>query len=150
MSLHLTDESSLDRRVVTRSFCRHSAQNVLSQSLRSISRGYSAHFDLSQSLRSLSPHGVDVSTQQQGLAEAYPYLLYPPWLHDESSRKQSTRTLALIRRRSISRSRSYLSRGHSTRCRSISRSRLYLSPRGVDVSTQNLVHFLINPLRKIH
>ncbi|KAF3535248.1 hypothetical protein F2Q69_00021191 [Brassica cretica] len=84
-------------------------------SLDSISRGYSAHIDLSQSLKSLTPRGVDVSTQQQGLAEVYPYLMYPSWLHDESSRKQSTRTLAVIRRRSISRSRSYLSCGHSTR-----------------------------------
>uniref|UniRef100_A0A0D3AWW9 BHLH domain-containing protein n=1 Tax=Brassica oleracea var. oleracea TaxID=109376 RepID=A0A0D3AWW9_BRAOL len=134
----LTDRSCNHPRVRSLIGIRSMSMTARPTSLDSISRGYSAHFDLSQSLRSLSPHGVDVSTQQQGLAEAYPYLLYPPWLHDESSRKQSTRTLALIRRRSISRSRSYLSRGHSTRCRSISRSRLYLSPRGVDVSTQNL------------
>ncbi|KAL0656744.1 hypothetical protein Bca4012_077328 [Brassica carinata] len=109
----------------------HSARIALSQSLRLLASlehdviprrhsldsisSYSAHIDLSQSLRSRSPRGVDVSTQQQGLAEAYPYLLYPSWLHDESSRKQSTRTHTVIRRRSISRSRSYLSRGHSTR-----------------------------------
>ncbi|KAF3537423.1 hypothetical protein F2Q69_00024726 [Brassica cretica] len=65
-------------------------------SLDSISRGYSAHIGLSKSLRSLTPRGVDVSTQQQGLAEVYPYLMHPSWLHDESSRKQSTRNLRLF------------------------------------------------------
>ncbi|WZZ33661.1 hypothetical protein YC2023_017062 [Brassica napus] len=116
-SPHSTDESSLDRFVVTRPFCRHSAQSVLSQSLdsicavawlnlsRSLARSlYSAQIDLSQSLRSLSPRGVDVSIQQQGLDEAYPYLTYPSWLHDESSRKQLARALAVTRRRSFSRS----------------------------------------------
>ncbi|WZZ49996.1 hypothetical protein YC2023_050103 [Brassica napus] len=109
-SHHSTDESSLDRFVVTRPFCRHSAQSVLSQPLhsicavawlnlsRSLTRSlYSAQIDLSQSLRSPSPRGVDVSIQQQGLAEAYPYLTYPSWLHDESSRKQLARALAVTR-----------------------------------------------------
>ncbi|WZZ49995.1 hypothetical protein YC2023_050102 [Brassica napus] len=109
-SPHSTDESSLDSFVVTRPFCRHSAQSVLSQPLhsicavawlnisRSLTRSlYSAQIDLSQSLRSPSPRGVDVSIQQQGLAEAYPYLMYPSWLHDESSRKQLARALVVTR-----------------------------------------------------
>ncbi|KAF2598684.1 hypothetical protein F2Q68_00009027 [Brassica cretica] len=124
-SPHSTDELSLDRFVVTRPFCRHSAQSVLSQSLDSIcavarldlrsrlarSLAVTCSFsllgadrslavvqiDLSQSLRSLSPRGVDVSIQQQGLAEAYLYLMYPSWLHDESPRKQLARALAVTR-----------------------------------------------------
>ncbi|KAF2598685.1 hypothetical protein F2Q68_00009026 [Brassica cretica] len=124
-SRHSTDESSLDRFVVTRPFCRHSAQSVLSQSLDSIcavarldlrsrlarslavTRSFSllgadrslavVQIDLSQSLRPLSPRGVDVSIQQQGLAEVYLYLMYPSWLHDESSRKQLARALTVTR-----------------------------------------------------
>ncbi|KAG5416657.1 hypothetical protein IGI04_004224 [Brassica rapa subsp. trilocularis] len=72
---------------------------------------------ISRSRSDLSLCGVDVSIQQQGLAEAYPYLLYPSWLHDESSQKQSTRTLAATRRRSISRSRSDLSLLAELTCR---------------------------------
>ncbi|WZZ49997.1 hypothetical protein YC2023_050104 [Brassica napus] len=84
--------------------------SVLSQSLdlicavawldlsRSLTRSlYSAQINLSQSLRSLSPRGVDVSIQQQGLAEAYPYLTYPSWLQDESFRKKLARALAVTR-----------------------------------------------------
>ncbi|WZZ25204.1 hypothetical protein YC2023_008605 [Brassica napus] len=119
---HSIDESSLDQRVLTRPFCHHSAQSVLSQSLdlicaiawlnlsRSLARSlYSARIDLSQSLRSLSPRGVDVSIQKQGLAEAYPYLTYPSWLDDESSRKQLARALAIV----IAQSLGSISRGHS-------------------------------------
>ncbi|KAF3598738.1 hypothetical protein F2Q69_00034714 [Brassica cretica] len=45
---------SFDRFVVTRPFCHHSAQIVLSQSLDSISRGHSAQIILVQSLGSIS------------------------------------------------------------------------------------------------
>ncbi|KAH0864921.1 hypothetical protein HID58_082132 [Brassica napus] len=52
MSPHLTNESSLDRRVVTRPFCRHSAQSILSH--------HSARIALSQSLRLLASLEHDV------------------------------------------------------------------------------------------
>ncbi|WZZ66846.1 hypothetical protein YC2023_078216 [Brassica napus] len=159
-SRHSTDESSLDRFVVTRPFGRHSAQSVLSQSLdsicavvwldlsRSLARSlYSAQIDLSQSLRSLSPRGVDVSIQQQGLAEAYPYLTYPSWLHDESSLKQLARALAVTRldlSRSLGADRSRavtwpdlslsLARSPYSAQNDLSQSLRSLSPRGVDVS----------------
>ncbi|WZZ34634.1 hypothetical protein YC2023_018035 [Brassica napus] len=142
-SPHSTNESSLDRQVLTRPASRHStvlsslgaerslavARLDLSRLLgadrsraftwldlsRSLARSpYSAQNDLSQSLRSLSPRGVDVSIQQQGLAEAYPYLTYPSWLHDESSRKQLVRALA-VTRLDLSRSLGAVLRGHSTR-----------------------------------
>ena len=148
-SRHSTILSSLDRSFVTRPTSRHStvlsslgadrslavARLDLSRSLgadrsravawldllRSLSRSpYSAQIDLSQSLKSLSHRGVDVSTQQQGLAEAYPYLLYPSWLHDESSRKQLTRSLA-VTRLALLRLLDSLSCGHSTRSLAVTR-----------------------------
>ncbi|KAF3521295.1 hypothetical protein F2Q69_00050197 [Brassica cretica] len=136
-SFHSTDESSLDRFVVTRPFCRHSAQSVLSQSLDLICAV--AWLDLSRSLaRSLA---------QQGLAEAYPYLTYPSWLHDESSRTQLARALAvtqldLSRSLGADRTRAVtwldlsrsLARSPYSVQNDLSQSLRSLSSRGVDVS----------------
>ncbi|WZZ49993.1 hypothetical protein YC2023_050100 [Brassica napus] len=159
-SPHSTDESSLDRFVITLPFCRHSAQSVLSQSVdsicvvawldlsRSLARSlYSAQIDLSRSLRSLSPRGVDVSIQQEGLAESYPYLTYTSWLHDESSQKQLARALAVTRldlswSLGADRSRAVtwldlsraLTRSPYSVQNDLSQSLRSLSPRGVDVS----------------
>ncbi|KAF3538740.1 hypothetical protein F2Q69_00020742 [Brassica cretica] len=108
---HSTILLSLDRSVVTRRKAFYRSRSTRSaQSLGSIcavawldlswslARSlYSAQIDLSLLLRSLSPRGVDVSIQQQGLAEASPFLTYPSWLHDESSRKQLARALAVTR-----------------------------------------------------
>ncbi|WZZ67284.1 LOW QUALITY PROTEIN: hypothetical protein YC2023_078654 [Brassica napus] len=162
-SRHLTDESSLDRRVVTRPFCRHSTvlsslgterslavarldlRSRLARSL-TVTRSFSL-LGIDLSLRSLSPRGVDVSIQQQGLAEAYPYLTYPSWLHDESSRTQLARALAVTRldlSRSLGADRSRavtwldlsrsLARSPYSVQNNLSQSLRSLSPRGVDVS----------------
>ncbi|WZZ49994.1 hypothetical protein YC2023_050101 [Brassica napus] len=145
-SPHSTDESSLDL-----------AWLDLSRSLaRSL---YSAQIDLSQSLRSLSPHGVDVSIQQQGLAEEYPYLTHPSWLHDESSRKQLARALAVTRldlswSLGADRSRTVtwldlsraLARSPYSVQNDLSQSLRSLSPRGVDVSPTSLHSTVLSSL----
>uniref|UniRef100_A0A0D3A500 Uncharacterized protein n=1 Tax=Brassica oleracea var. oleracea TaxID=109376 RepID=A0A0D3A500_BRAOL len=83
---HLTDESSLDRRVVTRPTSPHSTVLSSLGAERSLSV---ARLDLRNRLAQ--------SLAKQGLAEAYPYLTYPSWLDDESSRKQLARALAVTR-----------------------------------------------------
>ena len=88
-----------------------------------------------------------MSIQQQGLAEAYPYLTYPSWLHDESSRTQLARALAVTRldlSRSLGADRSRavtwldlsrsLARSPYSVQNNLSQSLRSLSPRGVDVS----------------
>ncbi|KAF2606392.1 hypothetical protein F2Q68_00045223 [Brassica cretica] len=137
-SRHLTDESSLDRRVVTRPTSRHSADES-SLDRRVVTRPFCRHSTVLSSLgaeRSLTVTRFDLrsrlarSLAQQGLAKAYPYLTYPSWLHDESSRKQLARALAATR---LDLSRSLARTPYSAQ-NDLSQSLRSLSPRGVDVS----------------
>ncbi|KAH0872078.1 hypothetical protein HID58_069440, partial [Brassica napus] len=123
-SPHSTDESSLDRFVVTRPFCRHTAQSVLSpqsaQSLGLISRGHSTRSLAVTRLAPLRSLDLFFASSLDRRVVTRPFCRHSTILSSLGA-ERSLASICAVAWLDLSRSLDSISRGHSTRSLAVTR-----------------------------